>query len=665
MNPPSPGALLRARAATCLGFVVPLLGYLALTLLYYRPLAFHFLSSMAGRAGDNSADLWNMWYFRYSLVTLHANPFWTDTLYWPYGANLLTHGYGLAHNLVAFFLLPWLGPPATHNVICVSIAALAGYAVFLMATDWGAPKGIAFVSGALYTFNPFTEGVMLCGGAFDYRNSHVIAIFVWMLCRAIRGRRLRDAILAAGALTWVWACCYYYFMFCCLLIPVFFLWLERPFEPQLVRRPVSSRVRVCSRLSDAAMVASLLWVLHSLAQGQREFHGAGTARALFGYVMPYLVFWGLLFLRLALIWSVKVRVSLAAFRQQSVMPYLAVIACWAALNWPMVGASLFLMGSGDYITNMHPWRGGGNPTDLLLMLAPNSYHPIWGRSVSAFLARLHLGPSIPLGYLPLAGAFVLWRWQGFKDKWTSLWFFGAIFSFIMTLGPWLRLCSVHTYLPLPFYFLHLLPIFNNIQVGAEFIMFVALFLALLFSEFLKEAVRRVPPRLAAVVPIAAFLILAAEFVPVRANMLDFNIPPLIERLGQRPDGAMLTIPYGAVFDGTPEGALGVAWLDMSLQLVHHKPYVGGALGRVAQRTYLAMRGDPFLQAILRVQAGGDSPPLLLDRKRTAEYFRSMRLRYVLVSASRTPEKLQRVIGRWPLESIDSEGDLRLYSVRSL
>ena len=652
-------SVLRAKVLTFLGFAVPLVGYLALTLLYYRPLAFHFLSSMAGGAGDISTDLWNMWHFRYSITTLHTNPLWTDCLYWPYGANLLTHGYGLAHDLVAFFLLPRLGQPATYNVICVSIAALAGYAVFLMATDWGAPRSIAFVAGALYAFSPSMEWLIVSGGAFDYRNSHVIAIFVWMFCRAIRGRRLRDALLAAIALTWVWACCYYYFMFCCLLIPMFFLWLERPFEPQLIRRPTSSRIRICSRLTDVTMATSFLWVLHSIWQGQREFHGGGTFRLLLSYVLPYLVFWGLLFLRLILTWSFKVRVSLTAFRQQSLMPYLAVIACWVALNWPIVTTSLFLVNSGDYCTNMHPWRGGGNPTDPLLMLTPSAYHPIWG----PMLARLHLG-AISLGYLPLAGAFVLWRWQGVKDKWTSLWFFGAIFSFIMTLGPWLRLGAVHTYLPLPFYFLHLLPIFNNIQVGTRFVIFVVLFLALLFSEFLKEAVRRLPPRLAAVVPIAAFLILTAEFVPVRAKMFKIEVPPLIERLGQRPDGAMLPIPVGVVFDATPEGALGTSWLDMALQPIHHKPYVGGNLGRVAQRTYFAMRGDPFLQAILRAQAGGDPPSLLLDRTRTSKYFRSMRFRYVLVKTSRTPEKLQRVIEQWPLKRIDSDGDLKLYSIAS-
>ena len=41
----------------------------------------------------------------------------------------------------------------------------------------------------------------------------------------------------------------------------------------------------------------------------------------------------------------------------------------------------------------------------------------------------------------------------------------------------------------------------------------------------------------------------------------------------------------------------------------------------------------------------------------------MKISYVLVARNETPASLQRIVARWPLRSIDEEGDWKLYAVQ--
>lgn len=639
-----------------------LAGYLAIALVYTYPVVFRFTTHCIGRVSDTSLWLWNLWHFRYALTVLHTNPLWTELQYWPYGANLLLHSYGMFYGAMAYFLQIGFNLVATYNILMLMNLVLGAYGVFFIAREWGATWGVAFVSGAAYAFSPFSTFTLDGGVGLEFMSLPVLPFFAWTMARVIRSGKLLDAALAGLALTWVWSCNYYYFIFCMLLVPFFFLALKKPLHFRLARRADFPGLKPAAWAVDLLLAADVLWLAYSLRAGQVEFHGKGSVRELLLYVAPYLAFWGLLFCRLALRHALAVSVNKEAFSRRALFPFVAPIGCWALMNLPMIMTVLRILGSGDSASPPSSWRGGGNPTDVAMLLMPNSLHPLWGKWVS----WLRNGaPDLPCGYLgwlPAAGVFWLWRNRRPGDG-LALWFAGAACGIIITLGPWLKIFGVHTYLPLPFYFLHLLPVFNNIQTGYRFNVFTLFFFSLLFAAFQTQVKSRLPQRLAFWVAPFCFCWLAFEFSHRGLSVYFPEVPGLFQRLGQRPEGAVLPIPVGAIFDclGPNAHVGGGPWMLWHQQTVHHKPYVGGSLGRVSKQVYRQMHDDPFLQAVVSAQTGGSPPALLKDSAWVMRYLRQMRLRYVVVNTSLTPEPLQAAVRRWPLRLIDKDGPLILYS----
>lgn len=637
-----------------------LAAYAALAVLFCRPVWTQFSTAYLGPGGDASVTIWNSWYFRYCLTVLHSDPMRTRFLYWPAESSLLLHQYTLLYDAFALLAGRWLGDPAVYNLHLLLSFALAGDVLFLMARDWGASDGAAFVAGALFAFAPFVSGVVDSGDGVCFQILWPCALFVWALSRAARDGRVRDAALAAVALTIQWAYSYYYFLFCALLIPFFFAWLQRPLDVGARRRATP---RALTAATGIALALAGGWALLALARGQREFHGRGSAAALLAYVAPYLSVWAATGLALAVRYAPAWRWNPRAWTRRALFPYAAVATAWLVLNLPLIVATVRLMRSGGYGATPAAWRGGGNPTDPIWLLLPDPGHPLWGRALRRLYDAAGLGvqESRSLGVVPLAGLLWLWR-RGARDRWVSLWWAGLAFSALITMGPWLKLFGVHLYLPLPFYALHLLPVFSNLQHGMRFIAFITLFLALLSAAALDQLRARLPEALRPWVCPLAFALVALEYAPPARAFFRLEVPPVVARLAARPDGALLTIPVGANFNGlSGSGWSGHMLLDQALQPVYHRPIVGGYLGRVSRRTYERFVGDAFLSALIAAQDGAPPGPVLTDPGRAARSLRDLRLRYVLAD-DRLPPALNAAVARWPLRRVDREGRLTLYEV---
>lgn len=644
--------------------LVVLSGYALVALFFCRPIASHLATHIIGPiGGESSVGLWSVWYFRYAATVLHTNPFWTDHQYWPYGANLVLHNYSPFAGLLGTLLQFFLNLETTYNILFLSSLILAGYGVFLLLLDWEIDWKAAFVAGLVFAFSPVMDRELIVGGGLDRMGIHTLPFFVWTFSRAIRGGRLVDAALAALCLTWVWGYQYKYFLMCGMLIPFFFFWLNKPMRISLSPRPSAPWTRAAVICLKVAAALAFIFCLYSIWAGQKQFRGSGDFRRLATYVAPYLALWGFLGLRLAVKYSLRVALNRKSIENGSLSPYISTIGFWTLLNLPMIVSVFFFMLTGDYGGPSKPWRGGGGASNPIPMFLPSVTHPVWGHWMERLthIPFLAFHDTLSLGLIPLSGIFWLWRRHP-KDRWVSLWFGCLAFSFILTLGPWLKILNIQTYLPLPFYFIHLFPIFSNMQNGDLLNVFITLFEALLFGVCLHEIIARSPRRVAAWVAPLAFCLLAIEFYPGKRDVYAMNYPPLLHRLAQRPDGALLTIPTAAVFDALDaEGNRGGV-PDLREQLIHRKPRVGGFLGRVSKRTYEAMLRDPYWMALVSAQSGGQVPSLLRDPDGMARYFKNTRIRYVLLDGSRTSEALQQAMRLWRLRLIDEERPLRLYVV---
>ena len=191
-----------------------------------------------------------------------------------------------------------------------------------------------------------------------------------------------------------------------------------------------------------------------------------------------------------------------------------------------------------------------------------------------------------------------------------------------------------------------------------------LFLALVFAAALAEYRRAAPKSRAAWIPLAALGLIAFEFFPRPVPTFDAAVPALFDRLGDRPDGAMLPVPMGAIFNGiSGQGAIGNLYVRPSDQAHYRKPIIGGYLGRASPRVLYLMTHDALLSPLLDAQAGGAVISHLKDRAFAGRWLRGAGVRYVLVETALTPAPLRDAIAKdWPVRLIDRDGPLELYEL---
>src|SRR5262249_10435802 len=108
-----------------------LLGYLLLSLFVTYPLLLHFTTLAIGEHYfDRTQSVWNVWWVAQALFIPPTNPFHTDLLFYPQGADLYFHDLSLPISLIMVAPLLVLGPAAAFNFGVLVALTLTGYAGF-------------------------------------------------------------------------------------------------------------------------------------------------------------------------------------------------------------------------------------------------------------------------------------------------------------------------------------------------------------------------------------------------------------------------------------------------------------------------------------------------------------------------------------------------------
>ena len=119
------------------------------------PLVLHLRSHVLE---DGSYDvyqfLWNLWWVRESLLTLHANPFRTTYLFHPDGVPLLFHTFSFTLGVASLPLQAALGLVAAHNLLVLVAPAATVLAVGLLAREVTGDPWAALVAGLAAALAP-------------------------------------------------------------------------------------------------------------------------------------------------------------------------------------------------------------------------------------------------------------------------------------------------------------------------------------------------------------------------------------------------------------------------------------------------------------------------------------------------------------------------------
>jgi hypothetical protein len=241
----------------------------------------------------------------------------------------------------------------------------------------------------------------------------------------------------------------------------------------------------------------------------------------------------------------------------------------------------------------------------------------------------------------------------------------ALLAASLTLGPFIRVAGVATYLPTPWAVLRYVPVIGTARAPARFAVLLTLAVAVLFALALAALAERRAGLRRPVVALVG-LLLAIELCPAPRPLFDGTIAPVYAQIASDPrDVRVLELPFG-VRDGlTSFGDFTAA--SQFHQTLHGKRLIGGYLSRVSDRRFEMVRRRPVLAVLAALSERRSVTPAELEaaRRRGPGFVAAARLGYVVVDRSRASQNLiDLATSAFDLEKIGEAGHRELYRPRA-
>jgi hypothetical protein len=635
-----------------------LAAFLLLATVQAWPLPMHLSTHLTGPpTGDTGVYVWNMWVFRREVLE-GASPLHTSAIFsLSQGADLSLHNYTTFANLVGLPLQELFGVVAAFNLVYILNVALAGFGLYLLARRLTGQTLESWLAGAMFACAPF---LVTRGSAhFSLVAAAPLPIFMWLMLRMWETRQRRDAVGLGVTLAWAAYSDAYYGVYCVLLGAAFLL--TRVF----VADSAAANGRLARRLIDAAIVALVCLIVGVQFVGRGSLRLGPLVVSMRTLYTPMLILTVLVVARVLV--TVRLRIGLRALpapRSFLTVSSVAVIAAVLLLS-PIIYALTVRATQGRLVTATVPWRSSSPGSDLLAVAAPNPNHPLTPDGFQSWLAAQPGGYHDQVASLCLVAVVIVllaWR-RGFKPE--RFWVVFTIGFGLLTLGPFIHVAGVNTYIPTPWTILRYVPVIGEARMPSRFGILMMMGLAVLFAMALAALARR-ERRRRPVMLAAVGLALAWELLPVPRPLYSAEIPEVHRTIAADPRPVrVLNLPFG-VRDGL--SSLGNFNASAQYyQTAHGKRLIGGYLSRVSERNKQFMRRQPVLDALMRLSEGAP----LSDAQRTrahrsaARFLDTANVGYVVMDERLvTPELRALAIELFGLEQIQAGGGFVLYVPRS-
>jgi hypothetical protein len=436
-------------------FVVAL--YLVLAMGLTWPLAIHLTTHIPGSAVwafDESTFVWNMWWFKFSLLSLHQSPLHTNYIFYPLGIDLVLYTYNFFNAMLGLPLQMLLPLPLASNLVILFAYGMSGYGTYLL--------------------------VLYLLARNRRRGSARAHIFVARLAAFIAGTSY-----AFAASHMIYAALGHYDMVTALAFPFYTLFLIKLLrEPGYNNAILAAVFAVFGLLAEMIFGVFLLFISLVLLFFELRTRQAPQPASYVPSSLRHIVY----------------RISPTGYNLLRVAPRLAVLAVTVAVLWsPVMVPILRAFAQGDFA--LAGWGEGLKlSADLVGWFTPTALHPLFGAANwPAYLRAVVEGKThfrdvntVFLGYgvLALAAIGALTKW-----KQARVWVIGALIFAVFTLGPLLQIngqflfpfdnllreqgLSQDVTFPMPFALLHYLPIIKANRVPNRFSVILSLTLAVL------------------------------------------------------------------------------------------------------------------------------------------------------------------------------------------
>ena len=633
-----------------------LAGYVVVALAFVWPLPLHLDTHLTGSpSGDTGVYVWNQWVFQHEILEDRHLPYFTERiLSLDRRANLSLHNYTTFQNLVALPLVGVLGVVATFNVVYLLMSVLTAYMAFLLARHVTRRVPESWLAGVAFAWSPalVTRGM----GHFSVAAAAPLAAFMLVLLRTAERERMRDAFLL-GATVWWAASTDVYFAIYCLLIAAVFL-CARTFT---VQRAATSPRRTVPWALDAILLSVLGLVVAMIISGGWQFNFLGRVASVRSLNTPVLVLTALGLLRIAWHYRTHIeRVERASVWQRVRLATVSGLFA-AILLSPVLYAVTMRIAQDGFDGQRTFWRSSPRGVDLVSFILPNPNHALSPDSIQAFLTpRPDAYPENVASFSVVVIAVVLIAWR--RGWWVPrLWAgFAGLFA-LLSLGPFVHILGVNTYVPGPWALLRYVPLFGLARTPARFTTVLMLTLAILFASALTWLVSRAPWRRRVVLGgVGALLVF--ELLPLPRVLHSAAVPRVYRHVAAGPaDTRLLELPFG-VRDGTSSVGNFTA-RSQFFQTSHHKMLLGGYLSRVSRRRIAEIRRYEMLDALIRLSEGTPLDPdrearLIEDGPAFAQRYR---VDFVVIDRAWAPEPLRDfAMKAFRLQHVESDGPFELY-----
>ncbi len=635
---------------------VALAGYIAVALAFVWPLPLNLDTHLTGPpGGDTGVYVWNQWVFQHEVLEHRHLPYFTERIF-SLGrrANLSVHNYTTFQNLLALPLSASLGVVATFNVVYLLMTVLTAYMGFLLARHVTGRAAESWLAGLVFAWSPalLTRGM----GHFSVAAAAPLAAFMLVLLRTAERERMRDAVLL-GATVWWAASTDVYFAIYCLLIGMVFLGAQMV----KVRRTGATPQRPVPWALDVMMLSMAGLVLAMVVSGGWQFNFLGRVARVRSLNTPVLILTTLGLIRIA--WRYRAGLQpmsgADAWRTLRLATVAGVFA--AVMLSPVLYAVTVRIAEDGFEGQRTFWRSSPRGVDLIAFALPNPNHPFSPDAIQRFLTpRPDAYPenvaSIP--FVIVAVAITAWRlgWR-IPRLWAG---FAALFA-LLSLGPFVHIAGMNTYIPGPWALLRYVPLFGLARTPARFTTVVMLVVSVLFGVALGWLASRLPARRRLILGTVSVL-LVFELLPFPRVLYSAEVPRVYRHVKAAPDDTrVLELPFG-VRDGTSSVG-NFSARSQFFQTYHHKMLIGGYLSRVSRRRIAEIRRYEMLDALITLSEGKPLEPRREARliANGPSFALRSRLNFVVIDCDRAPAALRDFAKRaFRLEHVETDGPFELY-----
>ncbi|MCB0169008.1 MAG: hypothetical protein KDJ97_00530 [Anaerolineae bacterium] len=626
--------------------------YTVLTIGLTWPVAAHIGTHIPGEATwafDESTFIWNMWWFKFSLLNLAQSPLISTYTFFPLSIHLTTYTFNLFNAAFGLPLQLALSLPLASNLTLFFAYISSAYGVFLLLlylltrptlTSHPTPFSIlhssffilplaAFVAGAVYAFSA-SRMMYIALGHYNFVTIQWFPYYVLFLLKTLHQGTFKNAFLAA-------------------LFAAFCLYAELTFSVFL-------------------LFITLIIFLSDLGLGGRSLESAvdsqssTASRHHSSFIIHHSSFgsW----------WSVVSRQTLR-------LALIGVITF--ALTAPFILAVL-----PDFLDPAYSEPGWGEglklSADLAGLVTLTPLHPLAGvdwvtelRAVIEGTSRFSDANTLFLGYgilIIAAIGFLIWR------RSARVWLWAVIIFTILSLGPLLtingqnrfNLDGLEVTFPLPFALLHYIPILNANRVPNRFGIPLTLALAILVGYaifWLLNKIIRHPnpstsqpasqqppppanqptnqpsnqptyhpstfPFLAFALVLVFLVVLLFDQYSVPLPLTDARIPTVYRQIGAEPGNfTVMQLPLGW---RNSYGTLGAERTQLQYyQAAHLRPMLGGNTSRNPRFKFDYYANIPLFAAITEAELYRtvDETTLARAGQQAADLMTLYNIKYIVV-----------------------------------